>query len=134
MSKHTMSKYVTVKLHHMEYETRWCDGYYPFTEEDTKLGSIPTWETFHLNDDGQWTQEYIYSEPENQRQLNEVYKAGFDVNWHRNMVSIKGLDGNEGEKLLRILNEETAKQQSEDGVSDIAHGTTIISIIGKKLV
>lgn len=126
-----MSKYVIIELHHMEYETKWGDGYYPFTKEDTKLGSIPTWETFHLNDDGQWTQEYVYNEPENMKQLHEVYKAGFDVNWHMNLVSIKGLDGNEGEKLLRILNAELAKQLTE---SDIARGTTIISIVGKKLV
>jgi len=131
----TMSKYVIVELHHIKWETDNGDGYHPFTDEDKD--SVPTWETFHLNEKGQWTQEYIYSEPENMRQLKEAFGENFDVNWHMNLVSIKGLDGNEGEKLLRILNEETKKQQMEDdGVSesDVAQGATIISITGKKLV
>jgi hypothetical protein len=130
-----MSKYVIVELHHILWETENGDGYLPFTEEDDD--SVPTWETFHLNEEGQWTQEYIYSEPENMRQLKEAFGEDFDVNWHMKLVSIKGLDGNEGEKLLRLLNEETKKQQMEDdGVSegDVVQGTTILSIVGKKLV
>jgi len=131
----TMSKYVIVELHHIPWETEKGNGYFPFTDEDDD--SVPTWETFHLNEKGQWTQEYIHSEPENRRQLKEAFGENFDVKWHMNLVSIKGLDGNEGEKLLRILNEETKKQQMEDdgvGESDVAQGTTILSIVGKKLV
>lgn len=130
-----MSKYVIIELHHMVWETENCDGYLPFTGECD--GSAPTWETFHLNTEGQWTQEYIYSEPENNRQLKEALGEDFDVEWHKKSISIKGLDGSEGEKLLRLLNQETKTQQMEDdGVSEseVEQGNAIISIMGKKLV
>jgi hypothetical protein len=47
-------------------------------------------------------------------------------------TSIYSLDGDNGIKLLRILNEETRHQQHDDGVEekDIQTGCAIINIMG----
>ena len=111
-----MSKCITILMYHNDTETNFGNGYYPFI--DKRNDSLPTTETFYLNDKGEWSQKYMENDGE----------------WHKELVSIKGLTGNDGTKLLQRLNEETAMQQVEDGVSDLAQGTAIVSIMGQKLV
>ncbi len=51
-------------------------------------------------------------------------------------TAIKGFEGGDGERLLRFLNEQTKKQQLENGVnvSDVYQGKVILNCIGHVLV
>ena len=127
-----MSKYVTVKMYYQKWERYNGDGYCPSTEdEEGNDGS--NYETFHLNDDGEWTQEYIYDEPENLKELQNILGKNYisrEIQMKR--ASIYSLDGDSGVKLLKILNAETRQQQLDDGVEekDIQSGSTISNIMG----
>ena len=127
-----MSKYVTVNMHYQKWERYNGDGYCPSTEdEEGNDGS--NYETFHLNDDGEWTQEYIYDEPENLKELQNILGKNYisrEIQMKR--ASIYSLDGDSGVKLLKILNAETRQQQLDDGVEekDIQSGSTISNIMG----
>lgn len=127
-----MSKYVTVNVYYQKWERYNGDGYCPSTEdEEGNDGS--NYETFHLNDDGEWTQEYIYDEPENLKELQNILGKNYisrEIQMKR--ASIYSLDGNSGIKLLKVLNAETRQQQLDDGVEekDIQSGSTISNIMG----
>ena len=127
-----MSKYVTVNVYYQKWERYNGDGYCPSTEdEEGNDGS--NYETFHLNDDGEWTQEYIYDEPENLKELQNILGKNYisrEIQMKR--ASIYSLDGDSGVKLLKILNAETRQQQLDDGVEekDIQSGSTISNIMG----
>ena len=127
-----MSKYVTVNVYYQKWERYNGDGYCPSTEdEEGNDGS--NYETFHLNDDGEWTQEYIYDEPENLKELQDILGKNYisrEIQMKR--ASIYSLDGDSGVKLLKILNAETRQQQLDDGVEekDIQSGSTISNIMG----
>lgn len=127
-----MSKYVTVKVYYQKWERFNGDGYCPSTEnDDGNDGS--NYETFHLNDDGEWTQEYIYDEPENLKELQDILGPNYisrEVQMKR--ASIFSLDGDSGIKLLKILNAETRQQQLDNGVKekDIQTGCSIANIMG----
>jgi hypothetical protein len=72
-----------------------------------------------LNDDGEWTQEYIYDEPENLKELQDILGKNYisrEIQMKR--ASIYSLDGDSGVKLLKILNAETRQQQLDDGVEE----------------
>jgi hypothetical protein len=127
-----MSKYVTVKMYYQKWERFNGDGYCPSTEdEEGNDGS--NYETFHLNNDGEWTQEYIYDEPENLKELQDILGQNYisrEVQMKR--ASIYSLDGDSGVKLLKILNAETRQQQLDNGVEekDIQTGFAISNIMG----
>ncbi len=127
-----MSKYVTVKMYYQKWERYNGDGYCASTEnDDGNDGS--NYETFHLNDDGKWTQEYIYDEPENLKELKEILGKNYiSRDYHMKQTSIYSLDGDNGAKLLKILNEETRVEQLDDGVEekDIQRGSAIFNIMG----
>ena len=59
-----------------------------------------------------------------------------DEDQYEELTAIKGFEGGDGERLLRFLNEQTAKQQLENGIgeSDVFLGTTILNSTGKTLV
>ena len=127
-----MSKYVTVQMYFQKWERYNADGYFPDPTNSTGLDGS-TYETFHLNDDGEWTQEYIYDEPENLADLKASLGDGYISRYYQmNFFSIKGLDGDNGIRLLNILNEETKTQQLEIGVleADIQQGHAIRNIMG----
>jgi hypothetical protein len=69
-----MSKYVTVKMYYQKWERFNGAGYCPSTENGDGSDSS-NYETFHLNDEGEWTQEYIYDEPENLKELRACNSA-----------------------------------------------------------
>lgn len=119
-------------MYYQKWERYNGDGYCPSTEdEEGNDGS--NYETFHLNDDGEWTQEYIYDEPENLKELQNILGKNYisrEIQMKR--ASIYSLDGDSGVKLLKILNAETRQQQLDDGVEekDIQSGSTISNIMG----
>jgi len=127
-----MSKYVTVNMYYQKWERYKGDGYCPATENgEGDDGS--NYETFHLNDEGEWTQEYIYDEPENLKELRDILGKNYvSRDYHMKQTSIYSLDGDNGIKLLKILNEETRVQQLDDGVEekDIQSGCAIFNIMG----
>ena len=127
-----MSKYVTVSMYYQKWERYKGDGYCPSTEnEEGDDGS--NYETFHLNEDGEWTQEYIYDEPENLQELKEILGKNYiNRDYHMKQTSIYSLDGDNGIKLLSILNEKTRVEQLDDGVEekDIQSGCAIFNIMG----
>ena len=138
-----MSRYVLVKMHRMPASSD--SNYCPFMEECD--GANETWELFQLNDEGQWVQEYmpplIYNSEEDERAererryCNMIYGKSdnedpvVDAEQYKELTAIKGFDGGDGERLLRFLNEQTAKQQLENGVnaSDVIQGTVILNSI-----
>jgi len=127
-----MSKYVTVQMYFQKWERYNADGYFPDPTNSTGLDGS-TYETFHLNDDGEWTQEYIYDDPENLADLKASLGDGYISRYYQmSFFNIKGLDGDNGIRLLKILNEETKTQQLEGGVmeADIQQGHAIRNIMG----
>ncbi len=128
-----MSKYVSVKMYKASVSDSDSD-YYPFVDECD--GAEEVWEVFYLNDDGQWIQEYL--PPLISIEHNKIYgDDDFDFELHKEVTTIKGLTGANGEKLLKLLNEQTAKQQMEDdGVSesDVVKGTVILNSMDQMLV
>jgi hypothetical protein len=118
-------------MYYQKWERYNGDGYCPSTEdEEGNDGS--NYETFHLNDDGEWTQEYIYDEPENLKELKDVLGKNYiSRDYHMKQTSIYSLDGDNGIKLLKILNDETRQQQLDDGAEekDIQTGRTIFNIM-----
>lgn len=127
-----MSKYVTVNMYYQKWERFNGDGYCPSTTNDVGNDGS-NYETFHLNDDGEWTQEYIYDEPENLKELRDILGQNYiSREFQMKRASIYSLDGNSGIKLLKILNAETRQQQLDDGVEekDIQSGSTISNIMG----
>ena len=127
-----MSNYVTENVYYQMWERFNGDGYCPSTEnDDGNDGS--NYETFHLNEDGEWTQEYIYDEPENLKELKETLGENYvSREYHMKQASIHSLDGDNGIKLLKILNDEARQQQLDDGVEekDIQTGCAIFNIMG----
>ena len=127
-----MSKYVTVNVYYQKWERFNGDGYCASTEnDDGNDGS--NYETFHLNDDGEWTQEYIYDEPENLKELQDILGKNYiSREFQMKRASIFSLDGDNGIKLLKILNAETRQQQLDDCVEeiDIQSGCAIFNIMG----
>ena len=127
-----MSKYVTENVYYQKWERFNGDGYCPSTEnDDGNDGS--NYETFHLNDDGEWTQEYMYDEPENLKELQDILGQNYiSREFQMKQASIFSLDGDSGIKLLKILNTETRQQQLDDGVEekDIQIGFAISNIMG----
>lgn len=117
-----MSRYVPVKT-----------SDYSFMEEREGASAKEAWELFQLNDEGQWIQEWmpplIHDKPDSEEQ---VYGNGFDKDQHKELTAIKGFQGDDGEKLLRFLNEQTKKQQLENGAneSDVFQGTVILNSLG----
>jgi hypothetical protein len=127
-----MSKYVTVNMYYQKWERYNGDGYCASTEYE-KGNDGSNYETFHLNDDGEWTQEYIYDEPENLKELKDILGKNYiSRDYHMKQTSIYSLDGDNGIKLLKILNDETRHQQLDCGVEekDIRTGRTIFNIMG----
>ena len=127
-----MSKYVTVNVYYQKWERFNGDGYCASTTNGDG-DDASNYETFHLNDDGQWTQEYIYDEPENLKELQDILGKNYiSRDFQMKRASIFSLDGDNGIKLLKILNEETKLQQLDDGVEekDIQTGFTIFNIMG----
>jgi hypothetical protein len=127
-----MSKYVTVNVYYQKWERFNGDGYCPSTE-DEEGNDTSNYETFHLNEDGEWTQEYIYDEPENLKELKDILGQNYisrEVQMKR--ANIFSLDGDSGLKLLKVLNAETRQQQLDDGVEekDIQSGSKIYNIMG----
>ena len=143
-----MSRYVLVKMHRMTASSD--SNYCPFMEE--RDGANETWELFQLNDEGQWVQEYMPPLIDNseederaereRRYCNMIYgKSDSEdqvvvADQYEELTAIKGFEGGDGERLLRFLNEQTAKQQLENGIgeSDVFLGTTILNSTGKTLV
>ena len=143
-----MSRYVLVKMHRMTASSD--SNYCPFMEECD--GANETWELFQLNDEGQWVQVCMpplidRSEEDeraeyNKRYCNMIYgKSDSEdqvvvADQYEELTAIKGFDGGDGERLLRFLNEQTAKQQLENGIgeSDVFLGTTILNSLGHTLV
>lgn len=143
-----MSRYVLVKMHRMTASSD--SNYCPFMEE--RDGANETWELFQLNDEGQWVQECMpplidHSEEDERAEFNKQYcnriygksdseDTVVDADQYEELTAIKGFEGGDGERLLRFLNEQTAKQQLENGVgeSDVFLGTMIINSLGHTLV
>ena len=127
-----MSRYVLVKMFKVT----------DYTFMDERDGASEVWELFQLNDEGQWVQEYmpplVYLEPKNDEHAehNKLYDNKYDLSLHMELTTIKGFEGGHGERLLQHLNEQTTKQQLENGVheSDIAKGVVILNSIGEILV
>ena len=140
-----MSRYVLVKMHRMTASSD--SNYCPFMEE--RDGANETWELFQLNDDGQWVQECMpplidHSEEDEQSEYNKRYcnmiygKSDNEdqvvvADQYEELTAIKGFEGGDGESLLQFLNEQTTKQQLENG-SDVFLGTTILNSLGHTLV
>ena len=113
-----MSKYVTVNMYYQKWERFDGDGYCPSTT-NSDGDDASNYETFHLNDDGEWTQEYIYDEPENLKELQDILGQNYiSREFQMKQASIFSLDGDSGIKLLKILNTETRQQQLDDGVEE----------------
>ena len=141
-----MSRYVLVKMHRMTASSD--SNYCPFMEECD--GANETWELFQLNDEGQWVQECMppLIDEESLRAekerlyCNMIYGQSdsedpvVDEDQYEELTAIKGFEGGDGERLLQFLNEQTAKQQLENGIgeSDVFLGTTILNSMGKTLV
>ena len=126
----TMSRYVFVRM----FRDNSASDYYPFMEEHD--GARESFELFQLNDEGHWVQEYlpplIHDEPKNEAQVeeNKLCENGYDEDTCRELTTIKGFEYDEdGEKLLCYLNEQTAKQQMENGISEfeVDQGTIIFN-------
>ena len=127
-----MSKYVTVNVYYQKWERVSGDGYCPSTT-NSDGDDASNYETFHLNDDGEWTQEYIYDEPENLKELQDILGQNYiSREFQMKQASIFSLDGDSGIKLLKILNTETRQQQLDDGVEEknIQSGSKIYNIMG----
>ena len=138
-----MSRYVLVKMHRMTASSD--SNYCPFMEECD--GANETWELFQLNDEGQWVQEYMppLIDEESLRAEKEIRYCNMiygksdsedpvvDAEQYKELTAIKGFEGGDGERLLQFLNEQTAKQQLENG-SDVFLGTTILNSLGHTLV
>lgn len=114
-----MSRYVEVKMFKMSES-----DYYPFLEECD--GAKEAWEVFQLNDEGQWIQECIPP------LIDNYEDNSYNEEEHKELTAIKGFDGDDGEKLLRFLNEQTKQQQLENGVSesDVFQGKVILNSLG----
>ena len=130
-----MSRYVLVRMFR---DNSVLEDYYPFIEQ--RDGARELFELFQLNDEGYWVQEYlpplIHDEPKNEAQVeeNKLCENGYDEDTCRQLAAIKGFEyDDDGEKLLRYLNEQTAKQQMENGISefDVDQGTLIFNSLGK---
>lgn len=114
-----MTRYVEVKMFKVS-----DSDYYPFLEE--RDGAKEAWEVFQLNDEGQWIQECIPP------LIDNYEDNSYNEEEHKELTAIKGFDGDDGEKLLRFLNEQTKQQQLENGVSesDVFQGTVILNSLG----
>lgn len=130
-----MSRYVLVRMFR---DNSVSGDYYPFMEE--RDGAQESFELFQLNDEGHWVQEYlpplIHDEPKNEAQVeeNKLCENGYDEETCRELTAIKGFeDDDDGEKLLCYLNEQTAKQQMENGISEfeVDQGTIIFNSRGQ---
>jgi hypothetical protein len=92
----------------------WCDlqevvdgdGYFPLTYKEN-IHMKDTHETFYFCEGCVWKQLNINSS-------RNVYTKGIPGQGLQHFHSIKGLDGNEGEKLLTILNEQSKRIQLEN--------------------
>jgi len=102
-------------MYYDEYEREMGDGYYPLTSIkcETESHLKITHETFFLSNSGAWEQK------------NTSLKDAVRISGWNNYVAIDGLDGNEGLKLLNILNEQSKKLQLHMGVVEVLQGTMI---------
>jgi hypothetical protein len=119
--------YITLKVSFDEYERDHGDGYYPLFEHS--IGDAVTYETFHLNNSGQWTQENIYDAPENADEKAQRFGRWSDLAI-REYLNIKGLDGDTGINLLNWLNGESARIQMVNGVPEgaVRRGDCILNL------
>lgn len=121
----TMSRYVLVRM----FRDNSASDYYPFMEE--RDGARESFELFQLNDEGQWVQEYLPPLVDDDEEQVDYY----DEDTCRGLAAIKGLDDDFAEQLLCYLNEQTASQQMENGISefDVDQGTMIFNSLGEIL-
>lgn len=88
------------------YEVTDADGYFPLTYKENNHME-QTCETFYFCEGCVWKQQNI-------RVLRNIDATHFQEQGLQHFHSIKGLDGNEGEKLLTILNEQSKRIQLEN--------------------
>ena len=122
--------YITVKMFYDAWERERGDGYYPLVERSRKEDT-ETYETFYLNDLCIWEQQNIYDIPENDIEKRKRFGKLTDkeIMYYLN---IKGLDGDNGIKLLHLLNSESKRIQLENGVleKDVRFGDKIYNLNG----
>ena len=122
--------YITVMMFYDAWERENGDGYYPLVERSRKEDS-ETYETFYLNELCIWEQQNIYDAPEND--IEKVKRFGkLTYQGIKYYLNIKGLDGDNGIKLLNLLNSESKRIQLENGVleKDVRLGDKIYNLIG----
>jgi hypothetical protein len=121
------ARYAKIILYYEGYERQRGDGYFPLTGPKGST-LVPVEETFYLDSNGCWHQQTIYDLQNGTAKIFASKIPGLNE-----YAAIKGLDGEEGVKLLTKLNNQIKETQMQLGFTNILQGDKIFNNMGKQL-